>query len=89
MLMYGRWVTLFYDDIVECKVFVSCTPSTPAEELRNRAIKIMQNRLPEKKTGISATMEAIENISNYEYENGFGAKFEAEQLLNELASKSE
>lgn len=79
--MYGQWVVLFYDDIVECKVWVNCTPSTPAEELRNRAIKVLQNRLPAKKTGIAAAMEAIDTISNYEYENGIGARFESEQWL--------
>jgi hypothetical protein len=38
--MYGKWVTLNLGEGIECRVFVSCSPSTPDEELKHRAVEI-------------------------------------------------
>lgn len=43
--MYGEWITVFYDEVVECKVWVACVPDTPIEELHKRAKEILKARL--------------------------------------------
>lgn len=45
--MYGKWVTIILDDSIECKVWVSCTPSTSEEVLQNRAKDLLRARLVE------------------------------------------
>jgi hypothetical protein len=82
--MYGKWVTVNLGDSIECKVWVSCVPSTPVDELQHLAINILRSRLPEKKTGIAAGMEAITIISDYEYSQGYGLRWEMEQRLKSM-----
>lgn len=43
--MYGKNVILDLGDDIVCEVFVLCTPDTTEEELRERAIKKLMNRL--------------------------------------------
>mgnify|MGYP006976762504 CR=1 FL=1 len=85
--MYGKWVTVNLGEGIECKVFVLCTPTTPDDVLQRLAINTLRSRLPEKKTGLAAGMEAISIISDWECSQGRGARFEAEKELERLIAK--
>jgi hypothetical protein len=86
--MYGRWVTIDFGDSIECRVWVSCTPSTPEDVLQRLAMNILQSRIPQKKTGLAAGMDAIERISDYEYSQGYGTRYEIEKKLKRLLEES-
>ncbi|WP_340032548.1 hypothetical protein NSQ20_11835 [Paenibacillus sp. FSL K6-1122] len=43
--MYGKWVTICLGDSIECKVWVSCTPSTSEEALQSSARSILKKKL--------------------------------------------
>jgi hypothetical protein len=82
--MYGQWVTVNLGEDIECKVWVACVPNTPKDVLQREALGILSNRLPEKKTGIWALGDALQKISDYEYSQRYGTRYEAEKELNRL-----
>lgn len=87
--MYGEWVTVELGDGVECRVWVTCVPNTPNDILQRRAIGILQNRLPVKKSGIWAAGGSLQAISDFEYLQGYGSRYEAEKKLNRLMEEME
>lgn len=83
--MYGKWVTVNLGDDIECKVWITCVPSTPEDELQRRAMARIQRKLPkEKKNHMEMYADALEMISDYEYSQGYGVRWEAEQKLKKL-----
>lgn len=45
--MYGKWVVVPLGDGFEVRVYVSCTPDTPAGELATRARQQLMRKLIE------------------------------------------
>ncbi|GAB6989420.1 hypothetical protein [Paenibacillus pini] len=82
--MYGKWVVINLGEDIKCKVWVACLPDTPEDILQRRALNQLQRRLPEKKTGIAAYGDAMQKIEDYEYSQGRGFRYNAEQFLKKL-----
>jgi hypothetical protein len=85
--MYGKWVTVNLGDSIKCRVWVNCVPSTPENELQQSALRILKNRLPEKKEGTHGLGDSLQAISDYEYSQGFGIRFEMEKKLEKMINE--
>ncbi|MCY9593981.1 hypothetical protein PC41400_14690 [Paenibacillus chitinolyticus] len=72
--MYGKWVTLNLGEDFQCKVWVSCLPSTLESELQRMAINKLQCNLPKEKKGFSAAMDSLEIILDRARAEDFDSK---------------
>lgn len=87
--MYGKWVLINLGEDIECRVWVACVPDTPEDVLQRRAIASLKSRLPEKKTGLAALGDSLQIISDYEYSQGYGSRYDAEQELKRILKEME
>ncbi|MFD0587753.1 hypothetical protein ACFQZE_07040 [Paenibacillus sp. GCM10027627] len=83
--MYGEWITINLGDDIECRVFITCTPSTLPEIKERRAIQKLMNGIPNNMDSEPTIYaEALQKIDEFNYSQNKGTRPDPEQILNEL-----